>query len=215
MVIALPSIMNHATIARVHLASMGNIASIHQGFVRSVLVGITVVLLFFPFCHEWLQYITALGTCQKATNNPFPCVCAPGWEGERCQRRTNYCYNITCQNRGVCRSLLLNYSCECVYGYYGQYCETATMALVIHQIVSTSFAYVAIIAMGAVAMFVVVMDILKYCFGIDPVEEERKKIQQTRRAKKHKPVIQRFVYVNTPTASSSEPPNSTTAETRV
>ena len=40
------------------------------------------------------------------------------------------------------------------------------------------------------------MDILKYCFGIDPVSEEREQIQRKKRAKKRKPVIQRFTYVN-------------------
>ena len=108
----------------------------------------------------------------------------------------DYCYNITCQNRGVCRPSLLNYTCECVYGYVGQYCETATKTLIIYQIVSTSLSYVAIIAMASVAIFVVVMDILKYCFGIDPVEEERERMRQEKRAQKRKPVIQRFTYVH-------------------
>lgn len=127
----------------------------------------------------------------------------------------NYCDNVTCQNRGICRPSLFNFSCECLYGYSGQYCETETTTLAVYQIVSTSFAYVAIIAMGAVVTFVVVMDILKYCFGIDPVEEEREKMRQERRAKKRKPVIQRFVYVNAPAASSSEQPSSATRETSV
>ncbi|UJR11646.1 hypothetical protein I4U23_015827 [Adineta vaga] len=45
-----------------------------------------------------------------------------------------------------------------------------------------------------VAMFVIIMDILKYCFGIDPVHEEREKIRRDKRRKR--PVIQRFTYVN-------------------
>ena len=122
----------------------------------------------------------------------------------------NFCYNITCQNRGVCQPSLLNYSCECLYGYVGQYCETETTTLIIYQIVATSFAYVAIIAMSAVATFVVVMDILKYCFGIDPVERERERMRRERRAKKRKPVIQRFVYIN---PSPTEQPMATVAET--
>jgi hypothetical protein len=128
---------------------------------------------------------------------------------------TNYCDNVTCQNRGVCRPSLLNYSCICFYGYFGQHCELTTKTLIIYQILSTTFAWVAILAMVTVAMFVVVMDILKYCFGIDPVEEEREKMRQERRAKKRKPVIERFVYVNAPSASSLEQPTSTTAETTV
>ncbi len=47
------------------------------------------------------------------------------------------------------------------------------MRIVIYRFVAKSFAYVAILAMGSVATFVVGMDIFRYCFGIDPVEEER------------------------------------------
>ena len=68
----------------------------------------------------------------------------------------------------------------------------------IYKMVSKSFAYVAIIAIASVAAFVVIMDILKYCFGIDPVEEERKRMREEKRAKKRQPVIERFVYVNSP-----------------
>ena len=67
--------------------------------------------------------------------------------------------------------------------------------------------------MVAVAIFVVVMDILKYCFGIDPVEEERERMRPEKRAKKRKPVIERFVYVNAP--ATTEQSAATTAETTV
>jgi hypothetical protein len=47
------------------------------------------------------------------------------------------------------------------------------------------------------------MDILKYGFNIDPVEQERKELEakkRIQRLKKHKPKIAlRFIYVNTPT----------------
>ena len=153
--------------------------------------------------------------CHNVSSTDFNCTCKPGWEGKRCEQMINFCNNVTCQNRGACRPSLLNYSCECLYGYFGQHCESATTTLAIYKIVSTSLAYVAIIAMGAVVTFVVVMDILKYGFGIDPVEEEREKMRQERRAKKRKPVIQRFVYVNKPSASSSEQPAATNNETMV
>jgi len=54
--------------------------------------------------------------------------------------------------------------------------------------------------MGVVAMFVIIMDILEYCFGIDPVHEERERFQREKRKKKRKPVIQRFVCVNAPSS---------------
>jgi hypothetical protein len=95
--------------------------------------------------------------------------------------------------------LLLNYSCECLGdSYSGRHCEITATRIIIYKTVSKSFAYVAIIALVSVAMFVIIMDILKYCFGIDPVHEEREKIRRAKRAKKRKPVIQRFVYVNAP-----------------
>jgi hypothetical protein len=79
----------------------------------------------------------------------------------------------------------------------GRHCEFTATKIVIYKIVSKSFAYVAIIAMIRVVMFIV-MDILKYCFGIDPVHEERQRIRQKKQVNKRKPVIQRFVYVNAP-----------------
>ena len=111
------------------------------------------------------------------------------------------CDSQPCLNRGVCRPLLLNYTCKCLAGSYsGRHCEIVAWNITILNIVSKSVAYVAIIAIVSVAIFVVVMDILKYCFGIDPVEEERERMRREKWAKKRKrPVIQRFTYVNTPT----------------
>jgi uncharacterized membrane protein YpjA len=119
----------------------------------------------------------------------------------------NYCDfdNVTCENKGVCRPLLLNYTCECVGNnfYSGRHCEIKSRKFIILNIVSKSFAYIAIIALTVVAMFVIIMDILKYCFGIDPVHHERERYRREKRAKKRKrPVIQRFIYVNAPSQAS-------------
>ena len=118
----------------------------------------------------------------------------------------NFCDNHTCMNRGVCRPLIHNYTCECLGdSYFGPHCEFTATRIKILKIVSKSVACIAIIFMVSVATFIVVMDILKYCFGIDPVEGERERIRRKKRAKKRKrPVIQRFVYVNTPTISSGK-----------
>jgi hypothetical protein len=126
----------------------------------------------------------------------------------------DYCFNITCQNRGFCRALLLNFTCEClVGGYSGRYCEITARRIFIYKIVSKSFSYIAIIAITSVAIFVIIMDILKYCFGIDPVSEERERIRREKRAKKRKPIIQRFIYVNAPPPSKE--PIATTNDTVV
>jgi hypothetical protein len=104
----------------------------------------------------------------------------------------NYCHDELCQNRGVCRPILNGYFCECLIGSYsGQHCEIIAMRIVILQAASKSMAYIAIIALLCVAMFVIIMDILKYCFGIDPVEEERRKIRHARRIKRQKDLARR------------------------
>jgi hypothetical protein len=72
--------------------------------------------------------------------------------------------------------------------------------MVVHQIISKSFAYVVIIALTSVATFIILLDVLKYCFGIDPVtrriKQKKKKKKQLTKKKISTPV--RLVYVNTP-----------------
>lgn len=93
-----------------------------------------------------------------------------------------------------------DFKCECLSSSYsGRYCESKSTGLKVRQFVSKSFAYIAILAMVTVALFVLIMDILKYCFGIDPAAEDREYLRQQRMKKKRKPVIQKFVYVNGPT----------------
>lgn len=96
---------------------------------------------------------------------------------------------------GVCQNISnrdSDYTCECLGDsfYFGHHCEQKTKRIMLLQIVSTSINYIAIAVMSSTAMFIIIMDILKYCFDIDPVEGEREKIRRRR------PVIQRFVYVN-------------------
>ncbi len=121
---------------------------------------------------------------------------------------------MTCYNNGVCRPLLMNYTCECLGdSYSGRHCEVVAMKIKIYQIVSKSVSYIAIIVLISTLMFIVIMDILKYCFGIDPVHGERERIRRRKQAKKRKPVIQRFVYVNPPASSPSEQTTSNIKET--
>ncbi len=151
-------------------------------------------------------------------NGTSPCLCSPGWEGIYCEQKINFCLNITCQNNGVCRPLLLNYTCECLGDNYysGRHCEITATKILIYKTVSKSFGYVAILVMVSVVMFIVIMDILKYCFGIDPVHEERELIRRKKREKQRKPVIQRFIYVNAPPVPQpSAAPMSITEETAV
>lgn len=112
----------------------------------------------------------------------FNCTCTFGWEGSHCQTKVNYCEHIRCLNNGVCRPLFRNYTCECLAGsYYGLHCEITTTRIIIYQIVSKSFAYIAIIAMTSVSTFIIVMDILKYYFGIDPIYRNWRRLQRIQR----------------------------------
>ena len=115
----------------------------------------------------------------------------------------NYCDNITCANNGVCRRSFMNYTCDCVdESYSGRYCEIVGKKLVVLKFVSKSFSYIAITFLAIVAAFFVIMDILKYCFGIDPTKDELERIRRAKaiqRAKqRRRPVIQKFIYVNKP-----------------
>jgi hypothetical protein len=144
--------------------------------------------------------------CNETLDAPFYCVCPDGWYGAHCEFMIHDCEGVKCLNNGVYRPGLLNHTCECLGdSYYGPICEFTAPKIVIYKIVSKSFAYVAIVAMTIVAMFVVIMDILKYCFGIDLTREELERYRREKQARKRKrPVIQRFVYVNAPSESSEK-----------
>jgi hypothetical protein len=140
-----------------------------------------------------------LGTRNESKKGIPTCSCIDGWEGHCCEAKVYYCSKDLCKNNGVCRSLFKNYTCECLGdSFYGRHCEETAVKVKIYKIVSKSFSYVAIIIMVSTVMFIVIMDILKYCFGIDPVHKERERIRRIKRAKKRKPVVQKFVYVNAP-----------------
>jgi hypothetical protein len=111
----------------------------------------------------------------------------------------------------------MNYTCECLGGSYsGRHCEITNSRTVIHQMVSKSFSFIAIFALIIVAAFIVIMDVLKYCFGIDPVHEERERIRRKKQVVKCKPAIQRFVYAHAlPELPLSEELISTKKETTV
>ena len=116
----------------------------------------------------------------------------------------NYCDGITCYNDGVCRPLFLNYTCECLgTSFSGRHCEYVSTLLYIRRTVSRSLGYIAAIALTVVAGFVIVMDTLKYLFGIDPTKPELERIRRLRAWKRMKPkrqlrIAQRYIYVHEP-----------------
>ena len=61
--------------------------------------------------------------------------------------------------------------------------------------IAKSFGYVAICALITVALFIVVLDVLKYGFGIDPAREDQARAHR-KKAKFHSAI--RFLYVPSP-----------------
>ena len=150
-----------------------------------------------------------LGTCVNTSYTEFVCICADGWTNRYCETKVNYCHNISCQNGGICRPLFRDYRCECVSSSYsGRHCEITTSALIARKTLSRSFGYIAIICISIVIGFIVILDILKYFFRIDPVRGARERLRRRYiQKKKKKPgVAVRFVYVNAPPTD----PNSST-----
>ena len=47
-------------------------------------------------------------------------------------------------------------------------------------------------------MFVFVKDALKYFFGVDLTREQMEQIQEEKREKKRRPVVEKFIYINRP-----------------
>jgi hypothetical protein len=147
-----------------------------------------------------------VGICNETSNTTFLCLCTPGWEGTHCEIQINYCEIITCQNKGLCRPLFMNYTCECLGdSYFGRHCEIIAPKILMYKIFSKSSASIAIIAMASVVMFVIIMDALKYFFHIDLIRAELERIRREKqlKKKKHQPIIIRYIYVNAQTVRSS------------
>ncbi len=88
---------------------------------------------------------------------------------------------MTCLNNGICRPLPLDYKCECLSSYYsGRHCENVATSIVVRRYISKGIGYIAIIALATVVGFVIIMDVLKYVCGIDPVRRERDQIRRGR-----------------------------------
>ena len=139
-----------------------------------------------------------VGFCVPTVDS-FQCSCGSGWEGIHCQSRTNLCRNVTCQNRGICRGALNNYTCECLGdGFSGPHCETASTTTTVRTVVSKTFGYVAIVSLVTVVVFVTVMDVMKYWLGIDATAAETEELRVKRAKRRASPVKVRFVYVDHP-----------------
>lgn len=106
----------------------------------------------------------------------------------------------------MCQTVDSDWQCLCLDPtlYYGEYCQFKSGTLRLHEILSKSFAAVAIGAIVTTCSFVVVMDVLKYAFHIDPVERERDSYRRRRELRRqarqppktdHPRIALRFQYV--------------------
>ena len=119
--------------------------------------------------------------------------------GRHCEKKVDYCANVTCKNGGLCRGLLRDYKCECVSASHsGRLCETVANSLVVRQAVSKSLSYLAILFLLLVVGLIVFMDVLTYVFHIDPVGDEHRRLQREKAQKKalKHVVAVRYLYVN-------------------
>lgn len=146
------------------------------------------------------------GQCNQTSTTTFVCRCNDGWQGDHCETMIDDCEKITCFNGGVCQPSLLNFTCRCLGdSYSGRYCEIQASRITRLQTVSKSFAYIGIIMILMVAIFVVTLDVLKYCFGIDLAKPKGKDNEPKKKNKKNKRIGMaiRYIYVHEPPKVSS------------
>lgn len=97
----------------------------------------------------------------------------------------NYCHGVTCRNNGVCRPVFMNYVCECLGdSFSGRHCEKVSTKITVLRYFSKSVGYIAIIFLICTALFFVIMDIMKYIFGIDLTKHEFERMQKEKNKKK-------------------------------
>lgn len=127
-------------------------------------------------------------TSSTSDSSTFDCQCLLGYDGLNCETSINMCSNITCENQAICKSSHLSWSCQCLDSslYSGTYCEQKSSSLTAKEILSKSFAIVAIIFICLVVSFVIIMDVLKYVFNIDPVDRELRRMRLEQEKKEQK-----------------------------
>ena len=138
------------------------------------------------------------GRCSETSISTFYCTCPSNWQGIRCETPVSHCENVVCLNQGVCRSSASTYTCQCLSASYsGRYCELKANRLSLHRTLAKSIGFAGICSLIILALFVTIMDLLKYGFGIDPVGDDLKRMQ-IRKKKAREPIAIRFLYVHVP-----------------
>nr|BAB72175.1 transmembrane protein Bet [Mus musculus] len=60
---------------------------------------------------------------EKQDGSNFTCLCLPGYTGELCQSKIDYCVLDPCRNGATCVSSLSGFTCQCLEGYFASACE--------------------------------------------------------------------------------------------
>lgn len=133
-------------------------------------------------CREGVNCLNG-GVC-----NGSVCVCPTGKSGVYCQYQVDTCGNIKCENDGKCISSYGNWSCRCTNNdlYSGTYCEIKSSSLRTKEIITRSLTAVVIGCIATVMGFVILMDVLKYVFKIDPVHRKADQFKNKTSEKKKK-----------------------------
>lgn len=99
------------------------------------------------------------------------------------RKRLTIAKNITCLDKGICRSIFLRYEYTYLSGINsGPNCEYAAKYIVIRRYTPITFASVGIVVMYSVVIFITVLDALKYVFYMDIACQKHEGILQKRKA---------------------------------
>ena len=111
--------------------------------------------------------------------------------GPSCNLSNAACTTLQpCQNNGTCidnNTQAHGYSCSCPPGFAGSGCHLDQRP-----------SHPPIAVMECAITFIVTMDVLKYGFGVDPIDRRAQKSKKAKQKKQPSPLIVRFLYVNQP-----------------
>ncbi|KAK0396624.1 hypothetical protein QR680_001791 [Steinernema hermaphroditum] len=82
------------------------------------------------FCEEKIELCSKnfnpcqnAGKCTRSDKSSYVCHCAKGFRGLNCTENIDDCANNMCMNSGICVDGISSYSCKCLFGYTGKFCE--------------------------------------------------------------------------------------------
>lgn len=105
--------------------------------------------------------------------------------------------NVSCEDGGVCRSLIGAYRCERMNGSLtGRHCETTLFKAVLLAYFARSVGFIMIAFLSSVAIFIINLDALKYVFGISVEKKGIAPVKKMKTKRRKYLVIVHHFYVN-------------------